>query len=161
MAAYAGLAFLSFLWGSSFLLTKIASRAFDPLAFCPCARGRRGGGDAAHEGAFGQGLACVATGTMGQTSCARAYRAGDPLLAARQGGDADDERGYGADDGRSAHLRFSVRPLSGIGRSLDVARRLWPGARLRWGRRRVLVPGADSGAHSVLGRAFALAAGVS
>jgi drug/metabolite transporter (DMT)-like permease len=33
MAAYAGLAFLSFLWGSSFLLIKIASRAFDPLEF--------------------------------------------------------------------------------------------------------------------------------
>lgn len=33
MAAYAALAFLSFLWGSSFLLTKIASRAFDPFDF--------------------------------------------------------------------------------------------------------------------------------
>jgi drug/metabolite transporter (DMT)-like permease len=33
MAAYAGLAFLSFLWGSSFLLIKIASRAFDPFNF--------------------------------------------------------------------------------------------------------------------------------
>jgi hypothetical protein len=33
MAAYAALAFLSFLWGSSFLLAKIASRAFDPLGF--------------------------------------------------------------------------------------------------------------------------------
>ncbi len=33
MAAYAGLAFLSFLWGSSFLLIKIASRAFDPFSF--------------------------------------------------------------------------------------------------------------------------------
>jgi drug/metabolite transporter (DMT)-like permease len=33
MAAYVGLAFLSFLWGSSFLLIKIASRAFDPLEF--------------------------------------------------------------------------------------------------------------------------------
>jgi drug/metabolite transporter (DMT)-like permease len=33
MAAYAVLAFLSFLWGSSFLLAKIASRAFDPLGF--------------------------------------------------------------------------------------------------------------------------------
>jgi drug/metabolite transporter (DMT)-like permease len=33
MAAYAALAFLSFLWGSSFLLTKIASRAFDPFQF--------------------------------------------------------------------------------------------------------------------------------
>jgi drug/metabolite transporter (DMT)-like permease len=33
MGAYAALAFLSFLWGSSFLLIKIASRAFDPLGF--------------------------------------------------------------------------------------------------------------------------------
>jgi drug/metabolite transporter (DMT)-like permease len=33
MAAYARLAFLSFLWGSSFLLIKIASRAFDPFDF--------------------------------------------------------------------------------------------------------------------------------
>ena len=33
MAAYAALAFLSFLWGSSFLLIKIASRAFDPFEF--------------------------------------------------------------------------------------------------------------------------------
>ncbi len=33
MAAYAGLAFLSLLWGSSFLLIKIASRAFDPFGF--------------------------------------------------------------------------------------------------------------------------------
>ena len=33
MAAYAGLAFLSFLWGTSFLLTKIGSRAFDSFDF--------------------------------------------------------------------------------------------------------------------------------
>ncbi len=33
MAAYVGLAFLSLLWGSSFLLIKIASRAFDPFDF--------------------------------------------------------------------------------------------------------------------------------
>jgi drug/metabolite transporter (DMT)-like permease len=33
MGAYAALAFLSFLWGSSFLLIKIASRAFDPFSF--------------------------------------------------------------------------------------------------------------------------------
>ena len=33
MAGYVGLAFLSFLWGSSFLLIKIASRAFDPFGF--------------------------------------------------------------------------------------------------------------------------------
>lgn len=32
MAAYATLAFLSFLWGSSFLLIKIAARAFDPFS---------------------------------------------------------------------------------------------------------------------------------
>ena len=33
MAAYAALAFLSLLWGSSFLLIKIAARAFDPFGF--------------------------------------------------------------------------------------------------------------------------------
>ena len=33
MAAYASLAFLSLLWGSSFLLIKIAARAFDPFGF--------------------------------------------------------------------------------------------------------------------------------
>ncbi len=33
MAAYAALAFLSLLWGSSFLLIKIASRLFDPFGF--------------------------------------------------------------------------------------------------------------------------------
>jgi len=33
MAGYPALAFLSFLWGSSFLLIKIASRAFDPFGF--------------------------------------------------------------------------------------------------------------------------------
>jgi len=32
MAAYAALAFVSLLWGSSFLLIKIAARAFDPFA---------------------------------------------------------------------------------------------------------------------------------
>jgi len=32
MGAYAALAFLSLLWGSSFLLIKIAARAFDPFA---------------------------------------------------------------------------------------------------------------------------------
>ena len=141
MAAYAGLAFLSFLWGSSFLLIKIASRAFDPFAFRARARGRRGGRDAADEHAFGQGLAGIATGTVGQTFCARSDWAGDSLLAARPSGDADDERRHGADDGRSAHLRLSVRPLSRIARPLDVARGLWPGARLRGGRSRILVAG--------------------
>lgn len=33
MAAYASLAFLSFLWGSSFFLIKIAARVFDPFGF--------------------------------------------------------------------------------------------------------------------------------
>jgi drug/metabolite transporter (DMT)-like permease len=32
MATYAALAFLSLLWGSSFLLIKIAASAFDPFA---------------------------------------------------------------------------------------------------------------------------------
>ena len=33
MAAYASLAFLSLLWGSSFLLIKITARVFDPFGF--------------------------------------------------------------------------------------------------------------------------------
>ena len=39
MAAYAALAFLSFLWGSSFLFIKLAARAFDPVSL---ALGRAG-----------------------------------------------------------------------------------------------------------------------
>ena len=102
---------------------------------------RRRGGDAAHERPFGQGLARIATWTVGQTPCARTDRAGHSLLAAGPSGDSDHQRRHGADDGRSTHLRLSVRPFSRIARSVDVARCPWSGARFRWGRRRVLVAG--------------------
>ena len=45
MAAYAGLAFPSLLWGSSFLLIKIASRAFDPFYPLPPLDARQGAVD--------------------------------------------------------------------------------------------------------------------
>src|SRR5580700_6094048 len=119
MAAYAGLAFLSFLWGSSFLLIKIASRAFDPLEF---ALARVAVAAAAHERAFGQGVAGTAPRIVGQACRPRADRAGRCFPAAGPGGGADDERRHGADDGRPADLCLSVRPLSRIARPLDVAR---------------------------------------
>ena len=86
MAAYVGLAFLSFLWGSSFLLIKIASRAFDPFDFALARVSGRG--DAADQRPFEEGLAGITTCTMGQTLCARADRAGRSRLAARRGGDS-------------------------------------------------------------------------
>ena len=162
MAAYAALAFLSFLWGSSFLLIKIASRAFDPFGFRARARRRRGGCDAAYERPFGQGLAWIAAGIVVQPPRARADRAGRSLRPARKSGDADDQRRHGADDGRPADLRLSVRPLSRIARPLDMARRPWPSWSASPGSASTFwSPGAAGGAHSVLGRAFALAAGVS
>ena len=71
MAAYAGLAFLSFLWGSSFLLIKIASRAFDPFDFALARVGVAAAAMLLTSAAVRQGLAGIATGTMGQSSCAR------------------------------------------------------------------------------------------
>ena len=139
MAAYAGLAFLSLLWGSSFLLIKIASRAFDPFDFALARVGVAAAPMLLTSVLAGKVVAGIATWTVGQTPCARTDRAGHSLLAAWPSGDPDHQRRHGADDGRPAHFRLSVRPLSGIARSLDVTRRLWLGARLRWDRRRLLV----------------------
>ncbi len=109
---------------------------------CLGASTRRGrsGRDAAYERSLGQGLARITPGIVGQTPCARADRAGYSLHPARRGRDADDKRRHGANDGRPAHLRFRLRPLSRITRPLDVARRLaWrsasPASASRSGRR--------------------------
>ena len=141
MAAYAALAFLSFLWGSSFLLIKIASRAFDPFDFALARVGVAAAAMLLTSAAFGQGLAWVAAGTMGQAARARADRAGRSLHSACKGRDADHERRHGVDDGRAAYLRLPVRPISRIARPMDLARGSWPRGRLRRGRRRVLVAG--------------------
>ena len=123
MAAYAGLAFLSFLWGSSFLLIKIASRAFDPFGFALARVGVAAAAMLLTSALSGKVWPGSRPGLWAKLLALALIGQVDPLLAARQGGDADDERRHGADDGRSAHLRLSVRPLSGIARSLDVARR--------------------------------------
>jgi drug/metabolite transporter (DMT)-like permease len=165
MAAYAGLAFLSFLWGSSFLLIKIASRAFDPLAFA-LAR------------------VCVAAAAMLLTSAlsGKVWPGSRPGLwakllalaligqvipflllgkAATLTTSADMALMMGAQPifvflfGRLLGSRDRWTWLAALGLALGfvgVAVAFWS-------------PGADSGAHSdlghaVLGRAFALAAGV-
>ena len=76
---------------------------------------------------------------MGQTSRARADRAGRSLHSACKSRDADDERRHGVDDGRPAHFRLPVRQVSRIARPVDLGRRARAHDRLRRGRRRVLV----------------------
>ncbi len=161
MAPYANLAFLSFLWGSSFLLIKIASRAFDPFSF---ALARVGVAAAAMllvsalSGAVWPGsrpglwAKLLALALIGQvipflllgkaatltTSADRALRMGAPpifvFLFGRFLGSRDRWTWFGA---------FGLAlGFAGVG----VA--FWS-------------PGAQGGVHSVLGRAFALVAGVS
>ena len=126
-------------WGSSFLLIKIASRAFDPFGFALARVGVRGGGDAADERPSG-----AWPGTHGLWAKRRS-RWSDRSFPS---GDADHERRHGADDGRPAYLRLSVRPLS-IARSLDAACSPRAHGRLRGGGRGVLVAGAGGGAHAI------------
>ena len=160
MAAYAGLAFLSFLWGSSFLLIKIASRAFDPFDF---ALARVGVAAAAmlltsvlsgkvwpgsRPGLWAKLLALALIGQvipfllLGQaatltTSADMALMMGaQPIFVFLFG------RFLGSQDRWTWLAAFGLA----IGFA-GVAVAFWS-------------PGAHSGDHSVLGRAFALAAGI-
>jgi drug/metabolite transporter (DMT)-like permease len=160
MTAYAGLAFLSFLWGSSFLLTKIAARAFDPLAFAlarvtiaaaamlltSALTGKVWPGS--RPGLWGK---LIALALIGQVA---------PFIllgkAATLTTSADMALMMGAQPifvflfGRFLGARDRWTWLAALGLALGfagVAVAFWS-------------PGAESGAHSVLGRAFALAAGV-
>jgi drug/metabolite transporter (DMT)-like permease len=161
MAAYAGLAFLSFLWGSSFLLIKIASRAFDPLEFALARVGVAAAAmllTSALSGKVWPGsrpalwAKLLALALIGQVI---------PFLllgkAATLTTSADMALMMGAQPifvflfGRFLGSRDRWTWLAAFGLALGfvgVAVAFWS-------------PGADSGAHSVLGRAFALAAGVS
>jgi hypothetical protein len=141
MAAYAGLAFLSFLWGSSFLLIKIASRAFDPLEFALARVAVAAAAmliTSALSGKIWPGsrpglwARLVALALIGQVV---------PFLLLGQAAKLTTSADMALNDGRPAHLRLSVRPLFGIARPLDVARRPWPRRRLRWDHRRLLVAG--------------------
>ena len=160
MAAYAGLAFLSFLWGSSFLLIKIASRAFDPLEFA-LARVAVAAAAMLLTSALsgkvwpgsrpGMWARLVALALIGQVV---------PFLllgqAARLTTSADMALMMGAQPifvflfGRFLGSRDRWTWLAALGLGIGfagIAVAFWS-------------PGADSGAHSTLGRAFALAAGV-
>jgi drug/metabolite transporter (DMT)-like permease len=160
MAAYAGLAFLSFLWGSSFLLIKVASRAFDPFDFALARVGVAAvamlltsalSGKVWPGSRPGLWAKLVALALIGQVI---------PFLllgkAATLTTSADMALMMGAQPifvflfGRFLGSRDRWTWLASFGLALGfvgVAVAFWS-------------PGADSGAHSVLGRAFALAAGI-
>jgi drug/metabolite transporter (DMT)-like permease len=160
MAAYAGLAFLSFLWGSSFLLIKIASRAFDPFSFALARVGVAAAAMLVTSGLSGRiwpgsrpGLwvKLLALALIGQVI---------PFLllgkAAMLTTSADMALMMGAQPifvflfGRFLGSQDRWTWLAALGLAVGfagVAVAFWS-------------PGAHSGDHSVLGRAFALAAGI-
>ena len=160
MAAYTALAFLSFLWGSSFLLIKIASRAFDPFAFA-LARVTVAAAAMLLTSAFagkvwpgsrpGLWVKLLALALIGQVV---------PFLLLGQAAtlttSADMALMMGAQPifvflfGRFLGSREPWTWLAALGLAIGFA-----GVGVAfWS------PGAEAGAHSVLGRAFALAAGV-
>jgi len=160
MAAYAALAFLSFLWGSSFLLTKIASRAFDPFDFA-LAR------------------VSVAAAAMLLTSAlsGKVWPGSRPglwmkLLALALIGQVAPFMLLGKaallTTSADMALMMGAQPIFVylFGRFLGSRDRwTWPAALgLALGFAGVAVafwsPGAQGGAHSILGRGFALAAGI-
>ncbi len=114
MAAYAGLAFLSFLWGSSFLLIKIASHAFNPFDFALARVGVAAAtmlltsvlsGNVWPGSRPGLWAKLLALALIGQVI---------PFLLLGKAANSDHKRRYGADDGRPTHLRLSIRPFSRI-----------------------------------------------
>jgi drug/metabolite transporter (DMT)-like permease len=149
MAAYAGLAFLSLLWGSSFLLIKIASRAFDPFSFALARVGVAAVWPGSRPGLWAKLLALALIGQvipfvlLGKaatltTSADMALMMGaQPIFVFLFG------RFLGSPDRWTWLGAFGLAiGFAGVG----VA--FWS-------------PGAQGGVHSVLGRAFALVAGVS
>jgi drug/metabolite transporter (DMT)-like permease len=160
MAGYASLAFLSFLWGSSFLLIKIASRAFDPFNFALARVG---------VAAATMLLTSALSGKVWPESRPRLW---GKLLALALIGQVVPFLllGEAATLTTSADmaLMMGAQPIFVFlfGRFLGSRDRwTWlPAFGLMLGFVGIAVafwsPGADSGAHSIQGRAFALAAGV-
>ena len=160
MAAYAGLAFLSFLWGSSFLLIKIASRAFDPLEFALARVGVAAAAMLLTSALSGKVWPGSRPGLWAKLLALALIGQVIPFLllgkAATLTTSADMALMMGAQPifvflfGRILGSRDRWTWLAAFGLALGfvgVAVAFWS-------------PGADSGAHSVLGRAFALAAGI-
>jgi drug/metabolite transporter (DMT)-like permease len=159
MAAYAGLAFLSFLWGSSFLLIKIASRAFDPLEFALARVGVAAAAMLLTSALSGKVWPGSRPGLWAKLLALALIGQVIPFLllgkAATLTTSADMALMMGAQPifvflfGRILGSRDRWTWLAALGLTLGfvgVAVAFWS-------------PGADSSAHSVLGRAFALAAG--
>jgi len=160
MAAYAALAFLSFLWGSSFLLTKIASRAFDPFDFALARVGVAAAvmlltsalsGKVWPGSRTGLWMKLLALALIGQVA---------PFMllgkAAMLTTSADMALMMGAQPifvylfGRFLGSRDRWTWFAALGLALGFA-----GVGVAfWS------PGADGAAHSILGRGFALAAGI-
>ncbi len=161
MAAYAGLAFLSFLWGSSFLLIKIASRAFDPLAFALARVGVAAAAMLITSALSGKVWPGSRPGLWAKLLALALSGQVIPFLllgkAATLTTSADMALMMGAQPifvflfGRFLGSRDRWTWLAAFGLALGFV-----GVAVAF-----YSPGADTGAHSVLGRAFALAAGVS
>src|SRR5271163_2804477 len=161
MAAYAGLAFLSFLWGSSFLLIKVASRAFGPFDFALARVGVAAAAMLLTSAISGKVWPGARPGLWAKLLALALIGQVIPFLllgkAATLTTSADMALMMGAQPifvflfGRFLGSRDRWTWLAAFGLALGfvgVAVAFWS-------------PGADSGAHSVPGRAFALAAGVS
>jgi drug/metabolite transporter (DMT)-like permease len=160
MAGYAALAFLSFLWGSSFLLIKIASRGFDPFNLALARVGVAAAAMLATSALSGRVWPGSRPGLWGQLFALALIGQVIPFLmlgeAATLTTSADMALMMGAQPifvflfGRFLGSRDRWTWLAALGLAIGfagVAVAFWS-------------PGATSGAHSVLGRAFALAAGV-
>jgi drug/metabolite transporter (DMT)-like permease len=168
MAAYAALAFLSLLWGSSFLLIKIASllikiasRAFDPFDFALARVGVAAAAMLLTSALAGKVWPGSRPGLWGKLLALALIGQVIPFLLLGQAAtlttSADMALMMGAQPifvflfGRFLGSRDRWTWLAAFGLALGfvgIAVAFWS-------------PGADSGARSVLGRAFALAAGAS
>jgi drug/metabolite transporter (DMT)-like permease len=160
MAAYAALAFLSFLWGSSFLLIKIASRAFDPFDFALARVGVAAAAMLITSALSGKVWPGSRPGLWAKLLALALLGQVIPFLllgkAATLTTSADMALMMGAQPifvflfGRFLGSQDRWTWLAAFGLAIGfagVAVAFWS-------------PGAHSGDHSVLGRAFALAAGI-
>ena len=141
MAAYAGLAFLSFLWGSSFLLIKIASRAFDPFDFALARVGVAAAAMLLTSALSGKVWPGSRPGLWAKLLALALIGQVIPFLLLGKAATLTTSADMALMMGAQPIFVFLFGRFLGIARSLDVARRLWPRARLRRGRRRVLVAG--------------------
>ena len=160
MAAYAGLAFLSLLWGSSFLLIKVASRAFDPFEFALARVGVAAAAMLVTSALSGKVWPGSRPGLWAKLLALALIGQVVPFLLLGQAAtlttSADMALMMGAQPifvflfGRFLGSRDRWTWLAAVGIVLGfagVAVAFWS-------------PGAEGAGHSVLGRAFALAAGV-